>query len=112
MALRYRRGEGTEPRGAPAPTRAPQGRCGQRPQPCAGAGDRQHQRSATTATWQTANILTPHGRAVRLPSRTERARSCAAWSFTPDDRVIARASLSSEWPEEVITRLRSLFASP
>ena len=112
MALRYRRGERSEPRGAQAPTRAPKGRCAHRAQPCAGEGGSPNQRSATTATWQAANILTRHGSAVRLPSRTERDRNSAAWSFTPDDREIGRASVASECLEEVITRLCSLFASP
>ena len=112
MAQSYRRGERSEPRGATAPTRAPQGRCAQRAQPCAGEGDSPTQRSATTATWQAADILTRHGSAVRLPSRTERDRNSAAWSITPDDREDARASAASEWQQEVITRLRSPVASP
>lgn len=98
MALRYRRGDRREPRGALAPTRAPQGRCAQRAQPCAGEGGSPTQRSATTATWQPANILTRHGSAVRLPSRTERDRSCAAGPITPDDREALRASVASERP--------------
>lgn len=112
MALSYRRGERSEPRGASAPTRAPQGRCAQRAQPCAGEGGSPNQRSATTATWLAADILTRHESAAGLPSPAERERNSAAGSFTPDDRVIARASVASEWPQEVISRLLSLSASP
>ena len=112
MALSYRRGERSEPRGPLGPTRAPQGRCAHRAQPCAGEGGSPSQRSATTATWQIAEKFPRHGSEVRLPSRTKRDRNSAAWSFTPDDREIGRASVASECLLEVITRLRSLFASP
>lgn len=112
MALRYRRGDRREPRGPSGPTRAPQGRCAHRAQPCAGEGGSPNQRSATTATWLAADILTRHESAAGLPSPAERERNSAAWSFTPDDREIGRASVASECPQEVITRLRSLFASP
>lgn len=86
MALTYRRGERSEPRGASAPTRAPQGRCAHRAQPCAGEGGSPSQRSATTATWQIAEKFTRHESAAGLPSPAERERNSAAWSTTPDDR--------------------------